>query len=244
METTLSANQWRWLWPRVLLILPPLAFVIVPEGRAQSCLLRTPALNLIGQGQKAGAQYALTPSRTFEGQIEDPLAKGNLASSRTLMTKLLVEPNVSTDTLLGTGTILGQHELFPEAADVCERCVKDHPKLFEGYYNLALAQLALRNQPAALATRGHERAQSVTYFSGLKPEEAVAVLRHLLEGHPDLASEGEETGRSLLHEVHYEDVAAEIEDEIRALDYEDVNGRAGGHPLCVINLALSALYFP
>ena len=63
----------------------------------------------------------------------------------------------------------------------------------------------------------------------LKPEEAAAVLRHLLEVHPDLTSETQEMARSLLHQVDYEDVAAEIEDEIRALDYEDLNARAGAH---------------
>ena len=63
----------------------------------------------------------------------------------------------------------------------------------------------------------------------LKPEEAAGVLRHLLEVHPDLATEAEEMARSLLHQVDYEDVAAEIEDEIRALDYEDLNARAGRH---------------
>jgi hypothetical protein len=63
----------------------------------------------------------------------------------------------------------------------------------------------------------------------LKPDEAAAVLRHLLEVHPDLASEAEEMARSLLHQVEYEDVAAEIEDEIRALDYEVLNARAGSH---------------
>jgi hypothetical protein len=63
----------------------------------------------------------------------------------------------------------------------------------------------------------------------LKPGEAAAVLRRLLEVHPHLSSEAEEITRSLLHEQKYEDVAAEIEDEIRALDYEDLNARAGGH---------------
>lgn len=63
----------------------------------------------------------------------------------------------------------------------------------------------------------------------LKPEEAAAVLRHLLEVHPDLSSEAEEMARSLLHQVNYEEVAAEIEDEIRALDYEVLNARAGSH---------------
>jgi hypothetical protein len=63
----------------------------------------------------------------------------------------------------------------------------------------------------------------------LKPEEAAAVLRRLLEVHPHLAREAEEIARSLLHEVEYGDIAAEIEDEIRALDYEDLNARAGRH---------------
>jgi len=64
---------------------------------------------------------------------------------------------------------------------------------------------------------------------GLKPEEAAGVLRPLLEVHPDLATEAEEIAPSLLHQVDYEDVAAEIEDEIRGLDYEDLNARAGSH---------------
>jgi hypothetical protein len=63
----------------------------------------------------------------------------------------------------------------------------------------------------------------------LKPDEAAGVLRRLLEAHPDLSSEAEEIAQSLLHHVEYEDVAAEIENEIRALDYEVLNGRAGTH---------------
>ena len=63
----------------------------------------------------------------------------------------------------------------------------------------------------------------------LKPDEAATVFRRLLKAHPDLSSEADEIARSLLRQVEYEDVAAEIEDEIRALDYEDLNARAGGH---------------
>jgi hypothetical protein len=63
----------------------------------------------------------------------------------------------------------------------------------------------------------------------LTPDEAAGVLQGLLEAHPDLSSEAEEIARSLLHQVEYEDVAAEIENEIRALDYEVLNGRAGAH---------------
>lgn len=63
----------------------------------------------------------------------------------------------------------------------------------------------------------------------LKPEEAAAVLRRLLEVHPDLSSQAQEMARSLLHQVEYEEIATEIEDEIRALDYDALNARAGSH---------------
>jgi hypothetical protein len=63
----------------------------------------------------------------------------------------------------------------------------------------------------------------------LKPGEAATVFRRLLKAHPDLSSEADEIARSLLRQLEYEDVAAEIEDEIRALDYEDLNARAGSH---------------
>lgn len=63
----------------------------------------------------------------------------------------------------------------------------------------------------------------------LKPDESAAVLRHLLDVHPGLAGEAEKIARSLLNRVNYEEVATEIEDEIRALDYDDLNSRAGRH---------------
>jgi hypothetical protein len=60
--------------------------------------------------------------------------------------------------------------------------------------------------------------------------ESAAVLRRLLEAHPDFVGEAEEIARSFLHEVSYEEVAANIEDEIRAQDYEALNARAGRQP--------------
>jgi hypothetical protein len=63
----------------------------------------------------------------------------------------------------------------------------------------------------------------------LDPGEAATVLRRLLKAHPDLSSEVDEIARSLLQQFEYEDVAAELEDEIRGLDYEDLNSRAGSH---------------
>lgn len=64
-------------------------------------------------------------------------------------------------------------------------------------------------------------------LDNLKPEEAVAVLRVLLERHPDLAKEVEDLAGSVIGDVSIEDVADEVEDAVRALDLEDLNSRAG-----------------
>jgi hypothetical protein len=63
----------------------------------------------------------------------------------------------------------------------------------------------------------------------LKPTEAVVVLKHLLETHPNLAGEADEIARAVLRQQNYEDVTAEVEDEVRALDYDILNARAGSH---------------
>lgn len=78
-------------------------------------------------------------------------------------------------------------------------------------------------------TRASREASRHPTLKRLRPGEAAAVLEGLLKAHPDLSGEAEEIARSLLHRVEYQEVAAQIEDEIRALDYEDLNARAGNH---------------
>jgi tetratricopeptide (TPR) repeat protein len=56
------------------------------------------------------------------------------------------------DTLLRTGNSLAQSELYSQAADVFGRCVRDFPEVFEGHYDLALAELALTKYSEALVT--------------------------------------------------------------------------------------------
>jgi hypothetical protein len=48
-----------------------------------------------------------------------------------------------------------------------------------------------------------------------KPNET-AVLQRLLEVHLDLSSEAKENAKSLPHQLDYEEIAVEVEDEIRA----------------------------
>lgn len=51
----------------------------------------------------------------------------------------------------------------------------------------------------------------------------------LLKSHPALRPEAERLARAILDEVSAEDVAAEVEAELRALDIDDLNERAGTH---------------
>lgn len=77
---------------------------------------------------------------------------------------------------------------------------------------------------------GPRRAKrAATVLDGLKPEEAQAVLHHLLAAHPDLGTEAESIARSVLREVTFESVAEEVEEAVRALDRDDLHGRAGRH---------------
>ncbi len=66
-------------------------------------------------------------------------------------------------------------------------------------------------------------------LDSLKPEEAQAVLRRLLAAHPGLGAEAEQIARSFLSEASFEAVADEVEDAVRALDLDDLHGRAGRH---------------
>jgi hypothetical protein len=80
-----------------------------------------------------------------------------------------------------------------------------------------------RNDTARIAAR------KGSVLERLKPEEAASVLRRLLAAHPELGAQAERIARSLLHEVTFEAVADEVEEAMRALGLEALNGRAGRH---------------
>lgn len=64
---------------------------------------------------------------------------------------LLAEPHPDSDALLRTGIALAQRGRFSDAARAFTRCVRDYPDLFEGHYNLALAELAQNHLTQAYA---------------------------------------------------------------------------------------------
>ncbi|HLW79870.1 MAG TPA: tetratricopeptide repeat protein, partial [Terriglobia bacterium] len=95
-----------------------------------------------------GASAASAPSTgagsqsSLERQAHTSLAQSSGSSAAESLDKLLDEPHPGSDVLLHAGIAFAKKGLFPEAARVFTRCVRDYPALFEGHYNLALAELA------------------------------------------------------------------------------------------------------
>jgi hypothetical protein len=63
----------------------------------------------------------------------------------------------------------------------------------------------------------------------LESHEAAAVLSGLLARHAELRPEAEAIARAVLGQVSMFTVAGEVEDALLQFDYDDLNGRAGGH---------------
>jgi tetratricopeptide (TPR) repeat protein len=77
---------------------------------------------------------------------------GPAAQANDKLDELLNQPHPDSDALLRTGIALAQQGMFAEAARAFARCVHDYPALFEGHYNLALAELAEERYAQAFAT--------------------------------------------------------------------------------------------
>ena len=87
-----------------------------------------------------------------------------------------------------------------------------------------------RGKKAAPLNSGAEQSPKKTpVLDRLEPWEAQAVLRRLLAAHPNLGIEAEQISKSLLGEISLEIVAGDVEDAIRSLSLDDLNGRAGRH---------------
>jgi hypothetical protein len=87
-----------------------------------------------------------------------------------------------------------------------------------------------RGKKAAPPRDGTERSPKKTpVLDRLEPWEAGAVLRRLLAAHPNLGAEAEQISKSFLGEISFEVVADDVEDALRSLHLDDLEGRAGRH---------------
>ncbi len=79
---------------------------------------------------------------SLERQINSALAQGQSSLAAEALDKLLEDPRLDSGMLLRTGIAFAQSAMYPEAVRTFSRCVRDYPDVFEGHYNLALAELA------------------------------------------------------------------------------------------------------
>ena len=103
---------------------------------------------------------------SLEHQIDSLLKQGANAQAAASLDKLLAEPHPSADALTRAGIDFARNGLYPEAARAFARCVRDYPALFEGHYNLALAELAREHYPEALAAIEQAQPQSEDESTG------------------------------------------------------------------------------
>jgi len=86
---------------------------------------------------------------SIERQIDSSLAEGADQQAAAGLEALLARPQLDSNLLLRVGIAFAQKGLYSEASRTFARVVRDRPALFEGHYNLALAELAEgRLQPA------------------------------------------------------------------------------------------------
>lgn len=76
---------------------------------------------------------------------------------------------------------------------------------------------------------GDEGAAKTTVLDALQPQEALLTVIRLVAAHPELLAEVEAIARSVLGDVSFESIADEVEDAVRQLTLDDMNGRAGKH---------------
>jgi len=108
----------------------------------------------------------------LDQQIAASLARGDRGHAADLLNQLLAEPRLASDLLERAGIAFAEKGLYSEASRAFERSVRDYPSLFEGYYNLALAELGLDRLPQALKVieeaphRSEEESTARLYLRG------------------------------------------------------------------------------
>jgi len=73
------------------------------------------------------------------------------------------------------------------------------------------------------------KSASPNLLERLSPQEAVAVLRQLLERHLELRAEAERLASECMTSDSVEDIAQDVYDRMTAIDLDELNGRAGKH---------------
>jgi len=155
--------------------------------------------------------------------LERALSEGQAEKAHVLLIQILKRPHLTSDFLLRVGIQFAERERYEEAADAFQRCIQEHPEMFEAYYNLALADIAEQKWEEALATLQHApqklRAEVLAYSylrgkvedSQGKTKEAEHDLSDAFEGAPQNPTYGMDLGLFYVHEHAYLQAATVFE---------------------------------
>jgi tetratricopeptide (TPR) repeat protein len=162
-------------------------------------------------------------SRALFESLDKALSEGRPERAHDLLLQILKSPRLSSDSLLRVGIQFAQRELYAEAAEAFQRCIQEHPDVFEAYYNLALAEIAQQKWEGAVAILHQAPQQSraevlaCSYLSG-KVEESLGKTREAehdlsvaFAGAPQNPTYGMDLGLFYVHEHAYTQAATVFE---------------------------------
>jgi tetratricopeptide (TPR) repeat protein len=177
------------------------------------------------------AQTSLPPQRERTPESSDArvesldkaLSQGRAEKAHGLLLQILKSPHLSSDSLLRVGIQFAQRELYADAAEAFQRCIQEHPDVFEAYYNLALADIAQQKWEAALAIlrqapqQTRAKVLACSYVRGKveeslgKTSEAEHDLSEAFAGAPQNPTYGMDLGLFYVHERAYTQAATVFE---------------------------------
>jgi len=177
------------------------------------------------------AQTSLPPQndRTPESSdalvesLDKALSEGKAERAHDLLLQILKSPHLPSDFLLRVGLQFALRELYADAAEAFQRCIQEHPDVFEAYYNLALGDIDQQKWEAALAILHQAPQQSraevlaCSYLRGKveeplgKTSEAEHDLSEAFAGAPQNPTYGIDLGLFYVHQHAYTQATAVFE---------------------------------
>ncbi len=119
-------------------------------SRSELCRRCTLVAHALLPGQTE-QQPGPSPDALVES-LERALSDGKMQNAHDLLVEILKRPHPTSDLLLRVGIQFAQREMYGDASEAFQRCIQEHAEVFEAYYNLALADIALQQWEHALTT--------------------------------------------------------------------------------------------
>jgi len=194
-----------------------LAMAVLTFAITAVCASVSPSAVATAQASPS-TQSGQLPESSSDAVVESlgrALSEGKTEKAHDLLIQILKRPHLTSDFLLRLGIQFAERELYGEAAEAFQRCIQEHPEVFEAYYNLALADIAEQKWQAALATLQQAPQQSraevlaCSYLRGKvedlqgKTSEAEHDLSDAFAGAPQNSTYGMDLGLFYVHEHAY-----------------------------------------